>query len=249
MILLLVVLCATACIKFGTATPGSSCQTFLTGECLNSTELEFYEPTYSEQMVAWGKYIFSFSLNLKYTSECTSKTIMKQYWRHVPSQETYAAFGKNATSVKNAFEEEFESFTNLYYEKYPEVFERYSVVTILYNGGISLVGNKDFAGVPAGKDLSEIIEFGPYDTHRRLYPDIPLEYITMPKESVSFSVPLRDFQVVEENVNFELNIPVKVVMYLQWLNDKLIDPDAPVPYKEEVLHCRFTSPYCLKPTI
>ena len=68
----------------------------------------------------------------------------------------------------------------------------------------------------------------------------------MLEESVSFSVPLGDFKVVKESVSFELNIPVKVVMYLQWLNDRLIDPNAPVPYKEEVLHCSFTSPYCLK---
>lgn len=79
-----------------------------------------------------------------------------------------------------------------------------------------------------------------------LYPGIPLDYKSMPGESVSFSVPLDDFTVVKEPVTFELNIPVKVVMYLRWLNDRLIDLSAPVPYKEEVLHCRFTSPYCLK---
>lgn len=48
----------------------------------------------------------------------------------------------------------------------------------------------------------------------------------MPEESVSFCVPLGDFKVVKEPVTFDLNVPV--------------------PYNEEVLHCRFTSPYCLK---
>lgn len=124
--------------------------------------------------------------------------------------------------------------------------EEIPVVTILYNGGVSFVANKDFAGVPAGKDLSEIIVSDPYLTDFGLYPGIPLDYKSMPGESVSFSVPLDDFTVVKEPVTFELNIPVKVVMYLRWLNDRLIDPSAPVPYKEEVLHCRFTSPYCLK---
>ena len=245
-IVLAAVLCISACGKFGAATPESNIQTFLTGECLNSTELSYWEPNYSEQMVAQGKYRFVFPMDLKYSNECTSETLMKQDWRHVPTQEMYDAFGKNAASVKKAYENEFESFTKLYHEKYPNYSKRYSVVTILYNGGVSLVANKEFAGVPAGKDLSEIIVSDPYLTAFGLYPDIPLEYRSMLEESVSFSVPLGDFKVVKESVSFELNIPVKVVMYLQWLNDRLIDPNAPVPYKEEVLHCSFTSPYCLK---
>ena len=68
----------------------------------------------------------------------------------------------------------------------------------------------------------------------------------MAEESISFSVPMGDFKVIAEPVTFELNIPVKIVMYLQWLNDKIADPNALVPYKEEVLYCRFTCPYCLK---
>ncbi|MCF0174460.1 MAG: hypothetical protein HUJ95_03875 [Bacteroidales bacterium] len=197
-------------------------------------------------MCAWGKYRFIFPLDLDYSNERTDDTVLQLNWRHVPTQEMYDAFGENAVSVKKAYEYVFESFSKLYKEKYPDYSDRYSVVTVLYNGGISLVANKEFAGVPAGKDLSGIIVPDPYTRNFDLYPDIPLEYITMAEESISFSVPMGDFKVIAEPVTFELNIPVKIVMYLQWLNDKIADPNALVPYKEEVLYCRFTCPYCLK---
>jgi hypothetical protein len=53
-------------------------------------------------------------------------------------------------------------------------------------------------------------------------------------------------QKVSETVTFELKIPVKVVMYLNWLNDKISDPDAPVPYEERELYCKFTTDFNLK---
>ena len=37
-----------------------------------------------------------------------------------------------------------------------------------------------------------------------------------------------------------LEIPVKVVMYLNWLDDRITDPNAPIPYREDVLRCEFT---------
>lgn len=246
-ILLSAVLCVSACVSFGAATPDAEVQTFLPGECLKSTELTYGVPHYSTQMCVNGKYRFIFPLDLDFSNECMDHTVIKNRWRHVTTQEMYDAFGENGKLVKKAYEDEFESFLKLYQaKKHPGAADRFSIVTILYNGGISLVADKDFAGVPAGKDLSDIIGPDPYLWNSDLFPDIPLEYITMPGESIAFSVPLGDFNVVQEPVNFELNIPVKVVMYLQWLNDKLTDPDAPVPYKEEVLHCSFTSPYCLK---
>ena len=63
---------------------------------------------------------------------------------------------------------------------------------------------------------------------------------------ISFSIPMEQYQLTDEKVTFELNVPVKVVKYLTWLNDKITDPDAPVPYEEEVLHCRFTTDYGLR---
>ena len=63
---------------------------------------------------------------------------------------------------------------------------------------------------------------------------------------LAFSIPIGDHDLTEGTVNFELKIPVRVVGYLQWLNDRIKDPDAPVPYKEEILHCRFSSKYHLR---
>ena len=74
-----------------------------------------------------------------------------------------------------------------------------------------------------------------------------MEYTSMANATgIYFCIPTEDCELTEEEVTFELNIPVKVVMYLNWINDKLTDPDAPVPYKDEVLHCKFTTRYGLK---
>ena len=63
---------------------------------------------------------------------------------------------------------------------------------------------------------------------------------------ILFNIPLGDYEVVDEYVRFDLNIPVKVVYYLHWLNDRLTDPDAAVPYTDEVLHCSFCTEYGLR---
>ena len=75
---------------------------------------------------------------------------------------------------------------------------------------------------------------------------IPMNYISMTKDGVEFSIPMGEYKLIEEAVTFELNIPVKVVLYLTWLNNKLTNPNAPVPYTDEVLHCTFTTKYGLK---
>ena len=53
-------------------------------------------------------------------------------------------------------------------------------------------------------------------------------------------IPLEGKMLTNEWVKFTLEIPVKVVMYLNWLDDRITDPNAPIPYREDVLRCEFT---------
>jgi hypothetical protein len=54
------------------------------------------------------------------------------------------------------------------------------------------------------------------------------------------------YERVNETVNFSISIPVRVVYYLTWLNDKLTDENAPMTWKDEVLTCTFHSDTGLK---
>ena len=176
---------------------------------------------------------------------------------------TYFLHITNQAIVKSEYERVFEDFSKSYEERFHRPF--YSIVTILYNGGISLVANKEFAGYPAGENLAPLITNNPiYDnivlesgenpiiapgfntpSNAGGFLGIPLDYISMTKDGVEFCIPMGEHKLIEDEVTFELFIPVKVVLYLTWLNNMIGDPDAPVPFKDEVLHCSFTTKYGL----
>ena len=59
---------------------------------------------------------------------------------------------------------------------------------------------------------------------------------------IQVCIPVLDSKEVVEGITFTLTIPVKVGLYLTWLNDKLSDPDAPFPYYDDTLTCTFTLP-------
>ena len=42
---------------------------------------------------------------------------------------------------------------------------------------------------------------------------------------------------VEEGTELYISIPVRVGLYLNWLNDKLAEPDSQMEYRDEVLTC------------
>lgn len=203
-----------------------------------------------------GLFCFGFTLDMNYSVERLSRW----EYRKVPSDNVFETFGNRKGEVKKAYEEVYE---RMFLEGGDS---NYWLSTILYNGGISLIADKNFAGCPAGKDLGPLITcvYGGDRTEIKTDPvigtlghlkesyrsdvlNIPLEYISlMAGESLEFGLPMGNHKLTDESVTFDLKIPVKVVQYLEWLNDRRSDPDAPVPYKEEVLHCRFTTPYGLR---
>lgn len=247
LMVLAMMVCLVSCNKFYPGSRAAIGKKLLTGECLASAEMSYNE-VYRSTMVNENRFIFGFSLDL---SDYEHETIRFMEYRYIPSDDIFKSFGKNRKAVKNAFETIFDRCDNDLSRKHRD----FSVVTILYDGGISLTANKEFAGYPAGEDLApaiEDVEAGHFHPEWYLAEnvgtifEIPLDYLKLLDMVISFSIPMEQYQLTDEKVTFELNVPVKVVKYLTWLNDKITDPDAPVPYEEEVLHCRFTTDYGLR---
>ena len=122
-----------------------------------------------------------------------------------------------------------------------------------------MTADKEFAGFTPGENLSEVIKSVEGDATDPIlshianlkenagkYLNIPLDYLSLLGTMIAFSIPMNDYKLSDETVKFELEIPVKTVMYLNWLNDKISSPDASPVYKEDVLHCKFTTRYGLR---
>lgn len=178
----------------------------------------------------------------------------KKHWgpgvrptRVAPSDEVYASFGDNAMKVKTEFDKVFNEYIG--YKGTSEA----DILTILYDGQISLTADKEFAGYQPGADIpvslysKDVVKSPSYDMINPFF-DIPLDYHNMLSQNFTLYIPkgTEAMQKVSESVTFELKIPVKVVMYLNWLNDKISNPDAPVTYEEREMYCKFTIDFNLK---
>ena len=264
-ILISAIICLTSCGKIGASQPEYKMRTLLPGECLASPELSYYRPEDEQQQVVKDGFVFGFLLDV---TDFVKEDSLR---RHIPSEDLFNSFGENRQSVKMGYERIYEDFRGAHVSSFHS--DRCNAITILYNGGISLTADKEFAGRRAGENLGDLIAHHPhYDNIVKesgtdpilaaypghcSYPDkvlgIPADYICLIDQcqgnglpGVSFCIPMGDYNLVKEQVTFELQIPVKVVRYLTWINDRLSNPNAPVPYEDEVLHCRFTTNYGLK---
>lgn len=162
-----------------------------------------------------------------------------------PTGSVFSDFGSNANAIKQEYSKCLENLKK-------QGQRDSEVSTIIYDGGtISLVANKDFAGYPAGENLGPYIHFitdniaVDYDSVAPVF-DFPLDYQLLIPKAFVLGISTDGCEVKEESVDFTLDIPVKVVNYLHWINDKLTNPDAPLPYEETVLHCKFVTRTCLK---
>ena len=261
--IILISLIATSCGKMGAEIPAAKWCALLTGENFLDTELSYYRPIDEDQQEDLNCFKFGFSIQLTNIQKETRPITMDHFneTRYIPSDEVFESFGINSNRVKDEFEGVYSRLCFGQPDFKGDALW-FHIITILYNGGISLKANKEFAGYPAGEDLAPVIMCHPawnkpegiddpivtYPINDRIFVDdllgIPLNYKSvLSSDGVEFVIPMGEHKLVEEEVTFELEIPVKVVMYLTWLNNKLSDPNAPVPFREEVLHCRFTSKY------
>lgn len=267
----LITLCLSSCGFPGLNNRVINSCSFLTGECLASPTLIYYQPDTPDRQIYGDHFVFSFSLDLSSVKkEWYEDNTYVDKWRNVPSEEAFLAFGKYGQRVKNEFDRIYNAFSESYQASFLNYF---SFITILYNGGISLIADKEFAGRKAGVELGDLItchpmyhsivkETGidPVVSYIPIIPGSPFEILGIPSDyisllggfagkgipGVSFSIPIEDKHLIDETVSFELNIPVKKVMYLTWINNKLKEPDAPILFRDEVLHCSFSTKYGLK---
>lgn len=216
-------------------TPDRIGKTLSPGECLSDTTLNLHYIIPRDNEIE-----FDFDLNLK---DIKYDSYKKSAIRYMPDDVAYTPFGNNASSVKSEFD-------HIFYEIEPNTPDRMSLCTILYNGGLSLTANKEFAGYKPGENLAPLLYIWVQDYQKydfiNSYFNIPVKYDFMLQTHFGFSMPLEKYKKVEDSVIFELKLPVKVIMYLNWLNDKLSDPEAPVSYNDETLYCKFSTDFTLR---
>jgi len=237
--------------------------TLLTGENLASTQLSYNVPT-DDGQVLYDRFTFSFTVPL--SDYVKVKKGKGEQINVVPSSELFSSFGNNYREVMNEFERVHQETCNAYLPVYKSGRYSFDVITILYNGGMSLVCDSEFAGHPAGENLASVITCFPwydglveqsgenpiiadgFNTPSNVGKSIemPMDYISMVGGTIKFSIPKGDYELLHTGANFRLEIPVKVVDYLTWLNDKISDPDAEMPYRDEVLKCSFRTNWTLR---
>ena len=215
-----------ACSDYPSIHPDLPIQNLLTGECLIDNNLEFI-PFPDRVVVTYNDrphLALTFQLNLEQSFE---KIV---YGGYIPPENVFNAFGDNSNTVRVAFNE---VWSNLYQN---QMF--CDATTILYKEGFSLTADKEFAGYAPGENINCII-----------FPNNHYETLSLPSEFSDYSllarrfgikIPIDEYSLVDEDVIFRLTVPVKVGLYLTWLNDQISDPESPFPYREETLTCNFT---------
>ena len=178
--------------------------------------------------------------------------------RHMPTDNVFKRFEANAKIVKKQYEEVWSSIDS-------------TESTFFYAGDIILTADVEFAGIPAGENLSGLLKkprnvssyVEPFSiekeemlnlataTFRSVYgPNNDMDsyfaedYRAIPLDkqaTITYGIPSDDYSFTIETVNFTLQIPIKSAQYLTWLNDKLTDENAQMTWKEEVLTCSFSS--------
>ncbi|MBR1706184.1 MAG: hypothetical protein IJ721_05265 [Bacteroidales bacterium] len=167
-------------------------------------------------------------------------------YRNVPPAAYFKSFNNNSKTVKKEYEAAYKQITSTF----P------LLSSVFYKEGGSLIADKDFAGHPAGENLLPYVfedkmyiklfalgkeMFGSVLDDGRLDADYLLAWSGM------FYYPIGDCEVFEDDITFTLDLPVKVGLFLEWLNDRISDPDADMPYREETLHGTWTLGQSLRP--
>ena len=235
--------------------------TLLPGECLTSPALSFSTDHFrivdnSTTLEHTGRFdyclVFDFDMRsvLHKVPERSDRD-----GRYCPAENVFDEFGENSLAVKNAYEtywRDVASSTN---------WETFYVSTIFYDCGASLVADKDFARFKAGENiLNDALSYDEWlaaeDRDHKVFisplwppssPDLHLDGFqyryALGANAIAIVIPWRggELLVVDEDVTFTFKMPVKVGLYLTWLSNRLTDPNAPFPYREETLTCTFTA--------
>lgn len=234
------------------AAPGTEVRevSLLPGECLRSSTLIFDESTHFS-INDYGHprgFVIAFDMDLDEEYQVLKRALgpigFATNCRYKPKDLVFNGFGKMSSQMKKEYE-------TLYTEYSKDILEpNTSLTTIYYQDKLSLTADKAFAGIPSGEDLSSIV-LNPQIAYKYYYypiPDIdvPTEYIPLPRR-FAIVIPVADFQEVVEPVKMHLEIPVRIGMLLNYLNDKLSDDNATMTFRDEILTCDFTILKSLQP--
>ena len=243
---------------------------FIPGECLIDNKMTC---TYCNGFDSHRRFDFHFTINVDVAYDVIKES--HYFWetfpvvhRHCPSDAVFQQFGDNANKVKTEYDRIWSDVNSLAAQGIN--YDSVSQSTLFYKDGLSLIADKEFAGVPAGENIavlfrkrrlktyvtpfdidqddmlllrtsSWMIVYGPSNDAC----DYNADEATYPKVEkqafLNFSISAQDCSFVTERVNFILEIPIKSAQYLTWLNDRLTDENAQMTWKDEVLTCTFSS--------
>ena len=247
-----------ACGKFPAGTPDARQISLLPGECLKSNAInvhlyESYAQVFDVPYLIIDSCFNAFnikeppsiaiSFDMKMDIEREVLSYLNESgkvseYRYKPSNNVFEAFGDNSKTVKKEYDLYYESFKNA-----PSRLSHDAVLTTVYSSGdIILKANAPICGIPAGENLSSIAYiFDNPSAYQVTLPGIiiPSEYKPL-GNCFGIRIPLGDYHLVDENVTFTLEVPVRVFLLLDYLKEKTINPEAEIQYRDDVLSCTFT---------
>ncbi|MBQ9310044.1 MAG: hypothetical protein IJ222_04185 [Bacteroidales bacterium] len=205
---------------------------FLTGECLRSNEMTTHSTNEGASNIG-DYYILSLSLDLDKTREVLDRNFLNWVYsyRFIPSKDVFGQF-ENKKKIKKEFENVYSELNS------GPTKDWFDVTTIYYFGGMSISADKEWAGYKAGEDLTPLVSLHGSISDQDYYDYIIdgefKDAIALPS-GFQLKLDYEGYSLTKEKVKLSIQMPVKVVNYLTWLDDKLTDPDAPIPYFETVL--------------
>lgn len=222
------------CNKSGASIPEPLEKGLLTGECLKSNNLKTSLRIDSES------FDFSFALDM---DSNTKESLGNNLFIRVPTLSVFLIFGDNSTYIQSEYDRLLDEFIH----NQPSYNGLLFASTIFYNNGMVLTADKPFAGHAAGENLlpfCTLKEQGLYSMDSIFFFPKSLGYNYMiPYDMMTpfLSFYCRGFKIVDEDITFTLKIPVKVGMYLTWLNNRIANPNAEIQYEELILEGQFKS--------
>ena len=147
-----------------------------------------------------------------------------------PTDAAFNAFKNNSKLVKKEYNNCFSEIQSL-------VGEGFDFTSIYYDDGIKLISDHSLNGIPAGENLWSVT---------KIYPSNQLKTTLLNFENtlpsrLTVMIPLSENDLSDkDDIHIHLEIPVKVGLFLNYLNDRITNPNAEMQYRNEVLSGDFT---------
>lgn len=164
-----------------------------------------------------------------------------------PSEDIWRTFEDRSKIV----EENFKSLAREMFSNIPTG-GNHIVTTVFPIGRQVITANVPIFGIPAGEDLSSLI----LDGNLEQYPSAQtLDNLTLHSDNGNLlyselltngslgngvSIRMNAPDSFDQKIVFTLSVPVRRVLFLEWLNQLQSNPDAPIPYIDEVMEASGT---------